>query len=384
MTAGGPDRPTRSGIPLGRIAGVPITLAWSWFIIAAAIVLLFGPQVAAILPGIGSGAYAVALGYAVLLLLSVLVHELAHALSARAYGWPTTGIVLTLWGGHTQFGSVNTTPWRSLVVALAGPAANFLLAGLAWVLVFAAPDLFAPGTVAGLLSAIFIWANLLVGIFNILPGMPLDGGRIVETIVWKATGSQEKGTIAAGWAGRVVVVALLAAVFAPSLRRGESPGLQLVLVAALVSGFLWMGAGAAIQNARLRQRLPSVTAAALMRPALGIPSGAPVRQAQDLLRARPGTALVVTAPTGQPEAVVDPAALAQVPDHLAAGTAVNAAARALAPGAYVPDAACGEELVQYLSRLAGGEYAVIDRDGAVVGLLHEADVVRAVTGRAPR
>ena len=380
MTAGGAD-PQRPGIPLGRIAGVPITLAWSWFIIAAAIVLIFGPQVAVLLPGVGAGAYAVAFGYAVLLLLSVLVHELAHALCARAYGWPTTGIVLTLWGGHTQFGHVHTTPWRSLAVAMAGPGANFLLAGLGWVLMFLAPDTFAGGTVAGLLGAIFVWANLLVAIFNSLPGMPLDGGRIVETLVWKATGSQEKGMVAAGWAGRVLVIGLLIAVFTPSLRSGEAPGLQLVLVAALVSGFLWMGAGAAVRNGRLRQRLPAVSAGALMRPAVGIRSGAPVRAARELHARYPDAALVVTAPTGQPEALVDAAALAQVPAQLADTTPINAAARALAAGAYVPDAARGEELVQYLSRLSGGEYAVINRDGAVVGLLHEADVVRAVTGR---
>lgn len=81
-----PDgRPRSEGIPLGRIGGVPITLAWSWFVIAAAIVLLFGPQVARALPQLGAfGSYAVALGYALLLLLSVLVHELAHALTAQA------------------------------------------------------------------------------------------------------------------------------------------------------------------------------------------------------------------------------------------------------------------------------------------------------------
>ena len=382
----GPDRtaePGRSeGIPLGRIGGVPVTLAWSWFVIAAAIVLLFGPQVAVALPELGSpGAYAVALGYALLLLLSVLVHELAHALTAQAWKWPTPKIVLTLWGGHTQFGDVHATPGKSLVVALAGPAANFILALIGRLVL----PLFEPGTVGWLLTDIFVWANVLVAIFNVLPGLPLDGGRIVETVVWKVTGVQEKGTIAAGWAGRIIAAALVAAVFIPPYLQGQTPGLSLVVITALVSGFLWMGASASITNARLRLRLPEVSAASLMQPARQISSGSPVAEAQHLAAASgPGTSLVVTAPTGRPEAVVDPGALFSVPPNLAGQTPVNAVARALAAGAYIPDLANGQELIQYLSQLAGSEYAVINGEGTVVGLLRQDAVVAALTGRQPK
>ncbi|MEB7503450.1 site-2 protease family protein [Arthrobacter koreensis] len=378
-----PTRTRRSeGIPLGRIGGVPVTLAWSWFVIAAVIVFLFGPRVAAAVPGLGTAsAYAVALGYALLLLFSVLVHELAHALTAKAWNWPTPRIVLTLWGGHTQFGDVRATPGKSLVVALAGPAANFLLAlaGLG-LLVF-----LDPGTVGRLLADIFVWANLLVAIFNVLPGLPLDGGRIVETIVWKATGSQDRGTLAAGWAGRIIAAALVAAIVIPPFLQGRTPDFSLLLITALVSGFLWMGAGASITNARMRLRLPAVSAAALMEPAVQVPAGTPVTDVrQAAAAAGPGTALVLTAPTGQPEAIVDPGALSAVPEHLAPQTPAHAVARALAPGAYIPDAANGQELVAYLSKLEGSEYAVINREGTVVGLLRQETVVAAITGRTPR
>ncbi|MBF4995176.1 site-2 protease family protein [Arthrobacter gandavensis] len=374
-----PARTQRSeGIPLGRIGGVPVTLAWSWFIIAAAIVFLFGPRVAGAVPGLGTAAaYAVALGYALLLLFSVLVHELAHALTARAWNWPTPRIVLTLWGGHTQFGDVRATPGKSLVVALAGPAANFLLAlGGLGLLVF-----LEPGTVAWLLADIFVWANFLVAVFNVLPGLPLDGGRIVETIVWKATGSQDRGTLAAGWAGRVIAAALAAAIILPPFLQGRTPDFGLLLITALVSGFLWMGAGASISNARMRMRLPSVSAAALMEPAVQVPAPTPVAGLREAAAGGPETPIVLTAPTGQPEAVVDPGALVAVPEHLAAHTPASAVARALAPGAYIPDAASGQELIAYLSKLEGSEYAVINREGAVVGLLRQDTVVAAITGR---
>lgn len=379
-----PTRTQRSeGIPLGRIGGVPVTLAWSWFVIAAVIIFLFGPRVAAAIPGLGTAAaYAVALGYALLLLFSVLVHELAHALTAKAWNWPTPRIVLTLWGGHTQFGDVRaTTPGKSLAVALAGPAANFLLAlaGL-WLLLY-----LEPGTVGRLLADIFVWANLLVAIFNVLPGLPLDGGRIVETIVWKATGSQDRGTLAAGWAGRIIAAALVAAIVLPPFLQGRTPDFSLLLITALVSGFLWMGAGASITNARMRLRLPAISAAALMEPATQLPAAATVSEVrQAAAAAGPGTALVLTAPTGQPEAIIDPGALAAVPAHLAAQTPAHAVARALAPGAYIPDAANGQELIAYLSKLEGSEYAVINREGRVVGLLRQETVVAAVTGRRPQ
>ncbi|WP_028278723.1 site-2 protease family protein [Arthrobacter sp. H5] len=371
----GADR--REGIPLGRISGIPVVLAWSWFIIAAFVVFVFGPQVAARFPDIGIGAYGVALAYALLLAASVLVHELAHALSARIFGWPTARIVLNLWGGHTQFENFNASPGRSLLVALAGPAANFVLALGGWVLLLLAE----PSGVADLLINILVWANFLVAVFNVLPGLPLDGGRIVESAVWRATGSQEKGTVAAGWSGRVIAVALVAVVIGLPMINGGSPSLTTVLIAVVMGGFLWAGASGAIRNAQMRLRLPAISAGRLKQPAMSVIAGTTVRQTRRLLGDHPGMAIVLTGPAGQPEAVVDAGALLSVPESQAEATPANAVARALAPGAYVPEWAEGQELVQFLARLAGSEYAVIDRQGRVTGLLQQAVVVAAITGR---
>ncbi|SDH71420.1 Zn-dependent protease (includes SpoIVFB) [Arthrobacter subterraneus] len=367
----------QDGIPLGRILGIPVVLAWSWFIIAAFVVIVFGPQVADLYPTLGPGAYGVAFAYAVLLAASVLIHELAHALSARRFGWPTTRIVLNLWGGHTQFENFAASPGRSLIVALAGPAANLVLALLGW----GALQLVEPTGVANLLANILIWANFLVAAFNVLPGLPLDGGRIVESAVWRATGSQEKGTVAAGWSGRIIAVGIVAAVVLVPLVAGSQPGVVTVLVAVVMGGFLWIGASSAISNARMRLRLPAVSAGRLQHPAVGVLAGTSVHQVKRLIADRPGIDVVLTGPNGLPEAVVDQGALAAVPDSQADRTPANAVARALAPGAYVPEFAEGQELVQYLARLAGSEYAVMDRQGTVTGLLHQSVVVAAITGR---
>lgn len=360
-----------------------MVLAYSWFIIAAFTVIAYGPILARNNPALGLGAYLVAFTYAVLLLISVLVHELAHALTAKIYRWPTQKIVLNLWGGHTQFESFTASPGRSVLVAMAGPAANFVLAAGGWLLVSAAPLT----GVADILANIFVWANLLIGIFNVLPGLPLDGGRLVESAVWKVTGSQEKGTIAAGWGGRIIVVALGLWFIVLPLLSGQRPDMSLVLITALVGSFLWFGAGAAIQQARLRSRMHLIHAAALADPAVGLPASASVAEVL-ALAPDPATgavpAVVLYGPDGRPGALVDSRAVATVPPAAAAVTPASAVAYALGAGAYVPEYSQGQELVQYLAQLEGQEYAVVDAAGEVTGLLRQGSVLAAITGKAPR
>ncbi len=368
----------REGIPLGRIAGVPVVLAYSWFIIAAFTVIVYGPVLGRQNPALGVSAYIVAFAYAVLLLISVLVHELAHALTAKIYGWPTQKIVLNLWGGHTQFESFTATPGRSVLVALAGPAANFVLAAGAWLVLSSATM----GSVAEILVNIFMWANFLIAVFNVLPGLPLDGGRLVESAVWKATGSQAKGTVAAGWGGRIIVVAICYWFIARPLLAGDAPDFGLLMITVLVGSFLWMGASASIQQGTLRERLHLVSAAALSTPAAGLPATATVEDA--LQYAAGDKTLVVCGEGGRPEGVVDAAALSSVPAQAAASTPITAVSYALAPGAYVPEWSKGQELLQFLSQLEGRHYAVVDHNGKVTGLLSQDAVLAAITGKPRR
>jgi Zn-dependent protease len=368
----------REGIPLGRIAGVPVVLAYSWFIIAAFTVIVYGPVLGRQNPALGVSAYVVAFAYAVLLLISVLVHELAHALTAKIYGWPTQKIVLNLWGGHTQFESFTATPGRSVLVALAGPAANFVLAAGAWLVLSSATM----GSVAEILVNIFMWANFLIAVFNVLPGLPLDGGRLVESAVWKATGSQAKGTVAAGWGGRIIVVAICYWFIVRPLLAGDAPDFGLLMITVLVGSFLWMGASASIQQGTLRERLHLVSAAALSTPAAGLPATATVEEA--LQYAVGDKTLVVCGEGGRPEGVVDAAALSSVPAQAAASTPITAVSYALAPGAYVPEWSKGQELLHFLSQLEGRHYAVVDHNGKVTGLLSQDAVLAAITGKPRR
>ncbi|WP_343317316.1 site-2 protease family protein [Arthrobacter sp. TMP15] len=377
----------REGLVLGSVRGTPIILANSWFLIAAVTVIIFGPQLQQIYPSLGAGAYLVAFAYALLLLFSVLIHELAHAVTAKLYGWTTHKIVLNLWGGHTEFDFSKATPGKALVVAFAGPIANFVLAGLGWLVKLGLPEVASSegvslGTaIAVLLANIFIWANLLIGLFNVLPGLPLDGGRLVESIVWKATGSQEKGTIAAGWAGRVIVIVIVAVVLALPYLRGIQPELTTTFIVILLAGFLWMGASASIKGAAMRLRLPAITAGSLAARAVSASNQCSVAQLWTLRGQYPSEPIVLFGTDGRPASVVDEYALAHVPPQAAATTPATAVSRSLSAGAYVPELAAGAELVAYLSQLPDMEYAVIDVEGRVTGLLSQAKVVAAITGK---
>jgi DNA-binding NarL/FixJ family response regulator len=172
------------------------------------------------------------------------------------------------------------------------------------------------------------------------------------------------------------------AVIGLPLAMGRQPDLQIVVIMVLVGGFLWMGASASITNAKLRLRLPHVSAGGLKQPAVSMPASSSVEQVQAIARRAPHAFVILTAATGQPEAIVDGRALEQVPDSAAAATPATAVSRALAPGAYIPEWAAGQELVQYLARLSGTEYAVTDAEGRVTGLLSQSTVVRAITGKA--
>lgn len=366
----------REGIPLGSIFGVPVSLAWSWFIITGFIVLVFGPTVARSMPELGAGAYLVAFAYAVLLAISVLIHELAHALSAKAFGWPGAKITLNLWGGHTQFSSFDATPGRSLAVAMAGPAANFVIAGAGYVLLRA----FEPVGVLALLWGILVWANLLVALFNVLPGLPLDGGRLVESAVWRYTGSQDRGTIAAGWAGRVLVVLIVGYFVITPLTRNQPLDLQVIIVAVLIGGFMWVGASQGITNAKLRLRLPLVSVRALMEPATAIRQDSNLADVAARLHSRGGRIILIDAP-GNPVAVIDEATLASIDPALLSQSPALSAARALGPGAVVDANADGRALIGYLATLQGSEYAVIDESHRIIGLLSQARILAAITGK---
>ncbi|PWJ53158.1 Zn-dependent protease (includes SpoIVFB) [Quadrisphaera granulorum] len=372
------------GLVLGRLLGVPVILARSWFVIAVVITLLFHGSVVRTAPDLGPVAsYAVAFCYAVLLGVSVLVHELAHALVARSFGLPATRIVLTLWGGHTQFESDLPSPGRSFAVAVAGPVANGLLAVLAWLPLQLAdvPPL------PSLLLFAAVLTNAFVAVFNVLPGLPLDGGRLLEAVVWRLGGDRDLGTLAAGWAGRVLAVVVPVVALGWPLLEGSRPDIVTAIWACALGALLWTGAGGALQGANIRRRAPRARARDLARPAVGVPADASLAHALEIAAAAGATAgvsggawVVLVGPDGRPAALLDPDAVSAVPPDRRALVPASSAARALLPGTALPDHLTGTDLLRAMSGQSSEEWVLIDAGGAVSGLLLARDVVAVVMG----
>ncbi|TWP33203.1 site-2 protease family protein [Leekyejoonella antrihumi] len=254
--------PSRApGWRIGSIRGIPIYLGRTWPLIAVVIVVTFGPQVTTVVPGLGNRGYLVALLYAILLLLSVLAHELSHAVVGQWCGYRVRQIMADLWGGHTAYDAEDGSPLSSALVSVVGPVSNGVLALLGWLLLPSVPD-----GVPRLLTIVFVWSNAFVAIFNVLPGLPLDGGFLVEAAVWKVSGSRPLGLLVAGWCGRVVTVLLVAGAIGWPLVHGHRPSLITVIWALFLAGFLWFGAGNAVARATAERLFARVRIADVLHP----------------------------------------------------------------------------------------------------------------------
>jgi Zn-dependent protease len=375
-----PDPQRSKGFVIGRVAGAPVIVTRSWFLAAVVLTILFVPNVQTVAPGLGAGAYLVAFVFVLLLFGSVFLHEAAHALVARARGQNVTELAVTLWGGHTAYTGGLGRPLDGFLVAVVGPLTNLALAGGFWLAYQASPVLNVPTLLlfAGAAS------NAFVGAFNLLPGLPLDGGQILEAIVWAVTGKRTTGTVVAGWAGRVVAVGVLLWALVVPYLRGVTPDITNVLLSALIGAFLWAGAGAAISNGRRREAVDGLTAAGLAGPAVLVPLGSTVADALDARAAAAGGGtpshyVVVVGHGGVPIAVIDGGAVTAVPEAARGLTLVDAVAVPFVPGSAVPPALSGTDLLTQLAQRSGGARLVpVVDDGRVTGVLDLADVARAI------
>jgi Zn-dependent protease len=358
-----------SGLLMGRLFGVPIYVAPTWFLIAALITVVFAPSVDARL-GLGAGSYLVSLAFAVLLYLSVLVHELSHSVVALRFGLPVRRISLYLLGGVSEIEREPETPGREFAVAIAGPVLSLALAGVGYALAMVLD----PDTVLGFLALELTIANFIVGIFNLLPGLPLDGGRVLQAAVWKVTGHRTTGLLAAGWVGRGVAVLVVAIPLLVSLAGRGRIGLFTILWGALIATFIWSGATQAIQTARVRERLPTLRTRTLTRRALPVTADVPLAEALRRAHADGSRALVVVDGEGRPAALVNEAAVTATPEQRRPWVTVGGLARSLGPGLVINADLEGEDLVRAMQATPATEYLVVEPTGEVYGVLSTSDV----------
>lgn len=358
---------------MGRPFGIPVYVSPTWFIVAAVITVMFEPQAAEHVSRPLS--YLVALTYAVLLYASVLLHEIGHAVVARCFGLPVRAITLHILGGVSEIEQEPHTPGREFLVAAAGPILSLALGAAGWAVLLLTP---LPGVAVLLLEALTL-ANLIVGVFNLLPGLPLDGGRLVRATVWKLTGRQRTAGVAAGWAGRAVAVAVLVLGAGLSATGGGSRWLT-VIWAALVASFIWVGAGEAIRVARIRDRIPHLNARALARRAIQVPQNTPLAEAVRRAQEAGAGAIVVVGHDDDPVGIVSETAVIATPEHRRPWVETASLTRALGPGLILPADIAGEDLVAAISRTPAGEYLLVEPTGEMYGVLTAEDISRSFAG----
>lgn len=201
---------SRRQIQVTRVYGIPVRIDYRWFLVFGLSIWLVSANMRALgLPNVGSvGAVLLGVATTIALFLSIFGHELAHALVARAEGIETEEIVLHPFGGLARLKTQPHSPGAEFRIAAAGPAASFffVLCG------FAASGVAAmAGFTAAAALFFFLWFfNLLLAVFNLFPGYPLDGGRVLRAILWKRSGDIAEATRIAGVCGQVIALSLIA------------------------------------------------------------------------------------------------------------------------------------------------------------------------------
>lgn len=369
-----PPRRDGRGFVIARPFGIPVHISPYWFVIAGVFILIYANDLAATLQG--SARFVVAAAFVVLLYVSVLIHELSHSLVARGFGLPVRRILLYPLGGFSEIEREPPTPGREFVVSAAGPALSLVLAAAGYGLM----HLVTPGTITGTLVSQLRWANLVVGLFNLLPGLPLDGGRMLRAAIWKLTGRQSASTIAAAWAGRVLAVSLFVIPFAAGVVNGTGGDLVTVVWLAVIAAFMWTGAGQAIKATRFRERLPALQARRLARKAVSVAADTPLAEAIRRADESQARAVVIVDHEDKPIAIVNETAVMATPPQRRPWLEAGALARTLEPSLVLPADLSGMALLDAIRRSPATEYLLVEPSGQVYGVLARRDVDHAFAG----
>ncbi|MFV0523065.1 MAG: site-2 protease family protein [Acidimicrobiales bacterium] len=267
---------THGSIRLGRVVGIPLEIHWSTLLLAAGAIALLADVFARIQPAAADSTVMVmAVMTALLLILSVLAHEVGHGLTALNHGVPVESIGLSALGGSTQMHPGPATPGVQARVAAAGPLVTFAIAVGTGALAVVADQIGAPRLVASG-AAMLATVNLTMGLFNLLPVAPLDGGRIVSAVVWRRRGDRWAAGLAMARIGLVAgtlgaLLTLGAAVWAIST-EADTQVLVTLLLVLMSSAVVALAARAEIAASVMAQRMTTTTAreiAAPLGPAIG-------------------------------------------------------------------------------------------------------------------
>jgi Zn-dependent protease len=381
-------------IRLGRIFGIRIGVDASWFFVLFLIIWLLSSQYQDVFPGQDSKAFSLAVISALLFFLSILLHELGHAVVAIRNGIPILGIDLWMFGGVAKLGRDTDSPGVEFRVAIAGPLVTLAIGALCFALGSALSssdtvvhsarfqDVHISGTVAvlGYLTTV----NFFVLLFNLIPGFPLDGGRIARAIAWKITGDRYRATRFAALIGRLAGWGMVAFGLA-TLAAGWDPFNAIWLI--FIGVFLSQAARSAEAQAAFSDRIDHLRVQDVMdAEPVAIPEGLPLDRAEGEYFLRYGWPwFPVVDVSGRLVGVVSREAVESVPDTIRGGRP-TASVMARDDGdsglrAQLEDPLEALLTHEGLGRL--GAVMAVDRDGVLRGIVTVDAVRRALRGAVP-
>lgn len=343
----------RNSLTIGRVAGIPIKLHWSFFLLVVFVLAT---------PGGTSGSVLLANAiWLVVLFASVTVHELSHSLLARRLGLTVRDIVLLPIGGVSEIEAIDTTPKIETRVAIAGPLSSIVLGIVLLLLAIASgASIWPPALYAGSWLTRIGWLNLLLAAFNLLPALPMDGGRVLRSLLARRSGKVRATQISA-------VVAIVLGV--GMIGYGLVSDYFLILIGAFVAA----GAGSELRTVRWRASLGRLQVGAYMHPdGTTVPAGAAASEVADWLSHFPGRALPVVDGEGRYAGIVDGGNLAGTIPGLAVGQLTDRLAPVLTPEMPLFPAA-----TEAFERSRRQQLAVVS-NGRVVGVLYRQPVATAI------
>jgi Zn-dependent protease/CBS domain-containing protein len=253
----------RASISLGRWFGVPVGLHYSWFVVAWLITLSLTSQFASLNPTWSPAiVWSLASVTAALFFVCIVLHELGHATVARLSGVPVRGITLFALGGIAKIEKEAASPGKEFWIAIAGPIVSVTI-GIGCRILAQAAEFVAPAGTVSAVAAIFGWLayiNIALALFNLIPGFPLDGGRVLRSIVWAVTHNPDRATRIAARTGQIVAFIFIASGLFSLFTRNDFGGLWI----AFIGWFLLEGAQASYVQAQLSSTLQGVRVADVM------------------------------------------------------------------------------------------------------------------------
>jgi Zn-dependent protease/predicted transcriptional regulator len=356
---------------LGRIAGIEVRIDRSWTVIALLITYSLYLRFSVIYRDLSTvQAVGLAILAAVLFFGSVLGHEMAHALVSQARGIRVQDITLFLFGGATRARVESRGPGDEFLITVVGPLASAVLAVLFGLLDVLGRDVL-PRSLAGAFGYL-CWVNLLLAGFNLIPGFPLDGGRLLRSAVWKATGSLQRATRVASFSGQAVGWLLIAGGVAFLLGGNLAGGIWF----AFIGWFLIQAARSSYEDLQLRQMLHDVEAHDVMAgDLLRIPPDLSLQQAVDGYFMRYDHGAFPVDEQGRTIGLLTIRGVRRVPrDHWPSQSVRDSIVPLGDQIAVAPD----DRMDQVMAKLdaSDAKRTLVVEDGEVVGIITPSDVTR--------